>query len=208
MEHPSTVPSSMPAFRDRSVSDSPAADRRVPDHRVPDILARAAELDRDRLETSSIDALRSVAVDAGISLSSLEAALEEYAAKSERSAKSDRVGSSIAQGKSTRTGTVLAVFLGGFGAHRFYLGDKKGLFYLPFFWTLVPSVVSLVEAFFMPDRVRAFNRRAELIEAVRTHKLLTVSQAAAARERRPCPWCAELILPGAKICRFCEHILT
>lgn len=54
---------------DRTPDDS------IPDHRVPDILVRAAELDRDIKETSSVEALRAVAVDAGISLSSLEAAL-------------------------------------------------------------------------------------------------------------------------------------
>ena len=116
------------------------------------------------------------------------------------------VPTSTTPGKSTRTGTLLAVFLGGFGAHRFYLGDKKGLLYLPFFWTLVPSVISLIEAFFMPDRVRAYNRRTELVEAVRAHKLLTAGQTPAnrpARDRRPCPMCAELILPEARICRYC-----
>lgn len=190
-----------PAAGDRTAPPVRARETRVPDYRVPDILARAVELDRERLETSSVDALRAVAVDAGISLSSLEAALEEYAGKEGRPAPS----SSTPQGKSTRTGTLLAVFLGGFGAHRFYLGDRKGLLYLPFFWTLVPSVVSLAEAFFMPDRVRAHNRRAELVEAVRAHKLLTGQPPAnpGAHRRQPCPMCAELILPEARICRYC-----
>ncbi|MFW6330947.1 MAG: hypothetical protein ACOC3J_04405, partial [Gemmatimonadota bacterium] len=56
----------------------------IPDHRVPDILARAAELDRDRRETSSVAALRAVAQDAGISLESLEAALDEYASANKK----------------------------------------------------------------------------------------------------------------------------
>lgn len=42
----------------------------------------------------------------------------------------------------------LAWFLGGFGAHKFYLGqNKKGLLYLVFFWTFVPSFVGIVECF-------------------------------------------------------------
>ena len=134
--------------------------------------------------------------------SDVHAALEEYAAVAGRPAPT-----STTPGKSTRTGTLLAVFLGGFGAHRFYLGDKKGLLYLPFFWTLVPSVISLIEAFFMPDRVRAYNRRTELVEAVRAHKLLTAGHPPALpggrTDRRPCPMCAELILPEARICRYC-----
>ncbi|HFK5528528.1 TPA: TM2 domain-containing protein [Elizabethkingia anophelis] len=35
---------------------------------------------------------------------------------------------------------ILAFFLGGFGIHRFYLGEtKKGLLYLFFCWTLIPT---------------------------------------------------------------------
>lgn len=187
-------------------------DDNIPDHRVPDILARAVELDRNRTETSSVDALRAVAQDAGISLASLEAALEEYAANTEQS-----TAESVPYGKNPTTGTLLAALLGGFGAHRFYLHDNLGLLYLVFFWTLIPSVCGLVEAFFMPDRVRAYNSRAELIEAVRSHRLAGGGEGAARRieaappgemERRPCPRCAELILPDAKICRFCRANLT
>ena len=183
-------------------------DEAIPDHRVPDILARAAELDRDRRETSSVESLRAVAQDAGISLSSLEAALEEYATKGDRAPADESP-----HGKNPTTGTLLAVFLGGFGAHRFYLHDNLGLIYLLFFWTLIPSIFGLVEAFFMPDRVRAYNSRAELIEAVRAHRLLASGSEpptlpAGKEERRPCPHCAELILPQAKICRYCHSALT
>jgi hypothetical protein len=178
----------------------------IPDYRVPDILSRAAEIDRTRLETSSVDALRAVALDAGISLSSLETALEEYASEERNAA------APPSPGKDTTTGVLLALFLGGFGAHRFYLGDKIGLIYLIFVWTLIPSVISLFEAFFMPDRVRAYNRREELVEAVRAHRLLAAGAASEMtrdEERRvPCPQCAERILPEAKICRYCHSVLT
>lgn len=54
---------------------------RIPEDRVPAILARAAQLDRDRRETITVDALRAAALDAGISPTAVDAALEEYAAR-------------------------------------------------------------------------------------------------------------------------------
>lgn len=39
----------------------------------------------------------------------------------------------------------LAVFAGMFGAHRFYLGQWWGVFYLLFFWTYIPWLVGLIE---------------------------------------------------------------
>ena len=56
-------------------------------------------------------------------------------------------------GKSKVVAGVLALFLGGFGVHRFYLGQWWGLFYLLFFWTFVPAIVAFIEAivFFATD---------------------------------------------------------
>jgi TM2 domain-containing membrane protein YozV/Tfp pilus assembly protein PilE len=48
--------------------------------------------------------------------------------------------------KSKAVAAVLAFFLGGFGVHRFYLGQWGwGLVYLLFFWTLIPGLVALVD---------------------------------------------------------------
>jgi TM2 domain-containing membrane protein YozV len=50
--------------------------------------------------------------------------------------------------KSKTTATLLAFFLGGFGFHQFYLGNtKSGIFYLIFFWTLIPSFFALYDFF-------------------------------------------------------------
>jgi len=50
---------------------------------------------------------------------------------------------------------LLALFLGGFGIHRFYLGQPGlGILYLLFFWTFIPAMVAFVEAlvfFFSSD---------------------------------------------------------
>lgn len=41
---------------------------------------------------------------------------------------------------------ILALLLGGLGAHKFYLGQAGiGLLYLCFFWTGIPALVGLVE---------------------------------------------------------------
>ncbi|MEN8220034.1 MAG: pilin [Pseudomonadota bacterium] len=41
---------------------------------------------------------------------------------------------------------LLTFFLGGFGAHRFYLGNYVlGILYFLFFWTWIPSLIALIE---------------------------------------------------------------
>jgi TM2 domain-containing membrane protein YozV len=55
-------------------------------------------------------------------------------------------------------GILLALFLGDFGAHHFYLRRTGlGILYLCFFWTGIPAILGLIECFFMPGRVREFN---------------------------------------------------
>jgi len=49
-------------------------------------------------------------------------------------------------GKSKLVAALLAIFLGGFGVHKFYLGDTKlGVVYLVFFWTFIPAVIGFIE---------------------------------------------------------------
>jgi TM2 domain-containing membrane protein YozV len=55
-------------------------------------------------------------------------------------------------------GVLLALFLGGFGAHHFYLRRTGlGILYLVFSWTPFPWILGFIECFFMPGRVREFN---------------------------------------------------
>src|SRR5690242_19977811 len=55
-------------------------------------------------------------------------------------------------------GVLLAVLLGSFGAHHFYLRrNALGIAYLCLFWTGIPAILGIIEAFFMPARVRQFN---------------------------------------------------
>ncbi|MEZ4462909.1 MAG: TM2 domain-containing protein [bacterium] len=48
--------------------------------------------------------------------------------------------------KDKTTAFLLAWFLGGFGIHKFYLGENgAGLLYLLFCWTLIPSFIAFFE---------------------------------------------------------------
>lgn len=55
-------------------------------------------------------------------------------------------------------GILLALFLGGFGVHHFYLRRTGlGILYCCFCWTPFPWILGFIECFFMPGRVREFN---------------------------------------------------
>ena len=41
---------------------------------------------------------------------------------------------------------VLVLLFGGLGFHKFYLGKPvQGIFYILFFWTLIPSIIAFIE---------------------------------------------------------------
>jgi TM2 domain-containing membrane protein YozV len=68
--------------------------------------------------------------------------------------------------KDPTVGVLLALFLGGFGAHRFYMEQiGLGVLYIVFVWTFIPHIVALVECFFMPGRVRRFNYERSMLIA-------------------------------------------
>jgi TM2 domain-containing membrane protein YozV len=48
--------------------------------------------------------------------------------------------------KNKTTAALLAFFLGGLGAHKFYLGEiALGILYLAFCWTLIPGIIAFFE---------------------------------------------------------------
>jgi TM2 domain-containing membrane protein YozV len=55
-------------------------------------------------------------------------------------------------------GILLALFLGTFGIHHFYLRRTGlGILYCFLFWTGIPAILGFFECFFMPGRVREYN---------------------------------------------------
>lgn len=53
----------------------------------------------------------------------------------------------MVQGRKSKVAAALfGILLGGFGAHKFYLGQVgMGFLYLIFFWTFIPAIAGLIE---------------------------------------------------------------
>lgn len=92
-------------------------------------------------------------------------------------------------------GVLLALFLGTFGAHHFYLRrNGLGVLYVLFCWTGIPTLASFIECFFMPRRVRLFNaEQASLLAA----SLRSTMSAGA------CSSCGAPLASGVKFCSRC-----
>ncbi len=103
-------------------------------------------------------------------------------------------------------GVLLALFLGSFGLHHFYLKrNGLGILYLIFFWTGIPGIVGFFEAFFMPGRVRLYNaQQAALIAASLGPAQSGYSMVAAAPSL--CPGCGAPFAAGAKFCGHCGAV--
>jgi hypothetical protein len=63
--------------------------------------------------------------------------------------------------KDATVAILLALFLGGLGAHHFYLGNVGiGILYAVFVWTFIPSLIALIELFTLKGRVDRRNEDA------------------------------------------------
>lgn len=122
-------------------------------------------------------------------------------------------------------GILLALFLGGFGVHHFYLRRTAlGVVYLCFFWTPIPWILGFIECFFMPGRVREFNAiQAAAIAAslgipmpgwqqpVNMNVNVRPAGAAPAPSQPgtllACPRCQQTNVAGARFCSACGATL-
>ncbi len=113
-------------------------------------------------------------------------------------------------------GVLLALFLGTFGLHHFYLRrNGLGILYCCFFWTGIPTLISFIECFLMPGRVREYNlQQAAYIAAyIRTAYPTSAPTAVppgyttnlpvAAITPTACPRCNAPLVPGVRFCASC-----
>src|ERR1017187_3796252 len=116
-------------------------------------------------------------------------------------------------------GILLALFLGSFGVHHFYLRRTGlGILYLCFCWTAIPGFLGFIECFFMPGRVREFNaiQAAGIAAALGiptpgwgqpanvTENVPTAGQASTLAA---CPQCHQTNPPNAHFCSGCGGAL-
>jgi TM2 domain-containing membrane protein YozV len=122
-------------------------------------------------------------------------------------------------------GILLALFLGGFGVHHFYLRNTGlGILYVCFSWTPIPWILGFIECFFMPGRVREFNaiQAAGIAAAlgiampgwgqpmnvtVNMPPPAQASQAVQAGTLVACARCQQTNPPGARFCSTCGSAL-
>ena len=119
-------------------------------------------------------------------------------------------------------GVLLALFLGSFGLHHFYLRQTGlGILYCCFFWSGIPGIIGFFECFFMPGRVREYNAmQAAAIAAslgipvpmwgAQVNVMVNVPPPVVAPQPGPmtaCPRCQQANVPGARFCSGCGGAL-
>ena len=95
--------------------------------------------------------------------------------------------------RSKLTAALLAIFLGGIGLHKFYLGQiGMGILYLLFCWTFIPAVIGLIEGIVLlsiSDETFARRYGGASGPPPNTHVI--------------CPDCRELVFAEARVCKHC-----
>ena len=103
-------------------------------------------------------------------------------------------------------GVLLAIFLGNFGIHQFYIRrNGLGILYLCFFWTGISAILGFIDAFFMPSRVRRYNM--EQAAYIANQILATPVQSAPASSTSisTAPRCQTCGGPIESAAAFCPH---
>jgi TM2 domain-containing membrane protein YozV len=102
-------------------------------------------------------------------------------------------------------GVLLALFLGAFGAHHFYLRrNGLGILYVLFFWTGITAIAGFIECFFMPGRVRQYNaEQAALLAASLQYAQPGANATVLPSVAAACRSCGAPVVAGVKFCSRC-----
>lgn len=98
---------------------------------------------------------------------------------------------------------VLALFLGGIGAHKFYLEQPgQGLLYLVFVWTFIPAILGLIEA------LQYFSLSQQQFDLKYNKTLMPEQKEVIIKGNTGiCPFCREEIKKDATKCKHCGSTL-
>jgi len=97
-------------------------------------------------------------------------------------------------------GVLLAIFLGCFGIHHFYVRrNGLGILYLCLSWTGISAILGFIDAFFMPGRVRRYNAQQAAYIA---------SQILGSNPGPCCPACNKPVDANAIFCTHCGATTT
>ena len=108
--------------------------------------------------------------------------------------------------RSRTTAAILAILLGGLGAHKFYLGKPLwGVLYLVFVLTFIPAIVSLFEGvWYLMMSDADFQKRFRLDKLDDVVKLKFSSVEIASPDTHvKCPDCRAVIPADARVCQYC-----
>lgn len=74
--------------------------------------------------------------------------------------------------KDSTTAFLFTFFLGGIGAHHFYLGNTgRGVVCALFFWTFIPALIAFFELFTISRKVRRMNEQNAMNIAIKVKAL-------------------------------------
>lgn len=71
------------------------------------------------------------------------------------------LGTNSPSGRNRIIAILLAFFVGGFGGHKFYMGQiGRGIVYLVFCWTFIPTIIAFVECIILLSMTdETFNKK-------------------------------------------------
>lgn len=106
--------------------------------------------------------------------------------------------------KSRTTAVVLAIFLGGIGAHRFYLRKPvSGVFYALMVWTFIPGLLGFIEGIHYLTMSDAEFQARHVSGTLGFFRGNYNREQKAVRMHVKCPDCRELIPSDARVCSKC-----